>query len=85
LRRRSFRSPRSIIATKAGGLRFKAPKTDRSCRAYASTTYGHSHATQLLLADVHPAVAQERLGHASITTTIDLYVTDDAGRRCGEA
>jgi integrase len=33
----------------------------------------HSHATQLLLAGVHPKVAQERLGHASITTTIDLY------------
>jgi integrase len=38
----------------------------------------HSHATQLLLAGVHPKVAQERLGHATITTTLDLYshVTD---------
>jgi integrase len=33
----------------------------------------HSHATQLMLAGVHPKVAQERLGHASITTTLDLY------------
>jgi Phage integrase family len=33
----------------------------------------HSHATQLLLAGVHPKVTQERLGHASITTTLDLY------------
>jgi integrase len=33
----------------------------------------HSHATQLLLTGVHPKVAQERLGHASITTTLDLY------------
>jgi integrase len=33
----------------------------------------HSHATQLLQAGVHPKVAQERLGHASITTTLDLY------------
>jgi integrase len=33
----------------------------------------HSHATQLLLAGVHPKVAQERLGHATITTTLDLY------------
>jgi integrase len=32
----------------------------------------HSHA-QLLLTGVHPKVAQERLGHASITTTLDLY------------
>jgi integrase len=27
----------------------------------------HSHATQLLLAGVHPKVAQERLGHASMS------------------
>ncbi len=38
----------------------------------------HSHATQMLLAGVHPKIAQERLGHSSITTTLDLYshVTD---------
>ena len=33
----------------------------------------HSHATQLLLSGVHPKVAQERLGHSTITTTLDLY------------
>jgi integrase len=33
----------------------------------------HSHATQLLLAGVHPKVAQERLGHSTVTTTLDLY------------
>jgi site-specific recombinase XerD len=32
----------------------------------------HSHATQLLSAGVHPKVAQERLGHSTITTTLDL-------------
>ena len=38
----------------------------------------HSHATQLLADGVHPKIAQERLGHSSITTTMDLYshVTD---------
>jgi integrase len=47
----------------------------------------HSHATQLLLAGVHPKVAQERLGHASITTTLDLYshvtetMQNDAAKR----
>jgi integrase len=32
----------------------------------------------MLLAGVHPKVAQERLGHSTITTTLDLYshVTD---------
>ena len=33
----------------------------------------HSHATQLLRAGIHPKVAQERLGHATIATTMDLY------------
>jgi integrase len=38
----------------------------------------HSHATQLLERGIHPKIAQERLGHSSITTTLDLYshVTD---------
>ena len=33
----------------------------------------HSHATQLLLTGVHPKVAQERLGHSTISVTLDLY------------
>ncbi len=33
----------------------------------------HSHATQLLAAGIHPKIAQERLGHSTITTTLDLY------------
>jgi len=33
----------------------------------------HSHATQLLAGGVHPKIAQERLGHSTITTTMDLY------------
>lgn len=33
----------------------------------------HSHATQLLAAGVHPKIVQERLGHSTITVTMDLY------------
>ncbi|WP_061935955.1 tyrosine recombinase XerC [Aureimonas sp. AU22] len=33
----------------------------------------HSHATQMLMAGVHPKVASERLGHSRIGITIDLY------------
>ena len=33
----------------------------------------HSHATHLLSSGVHPKVAQERLGHSAISTTIDVY------------
>ena len=33
----------------------------------------HTHATILLQKNVHPKVVQERLGNASITTTMDTY------------
>jgi integrase len=33
----------------------------------------HSHATHMLASGVHPKIAQERLGHASIAITLDLY------------
>jgi integrase len=33
----------------------------------------HAHATHLLATNVHPKIVQERLGHASISMTLDLY------------
>ena len=33
----------------------------------------HAHATALLGAGVHPKVVQERLGHSSISVTMDIY------------
>jgi integrase len=33
----------------------------------------HSHATQLLATGCHPKIAQERLGHAGVSITLDLY------------
>lgn len=33
----------------------------------------HIHATILLKAGVHPKIVQERLGHSSIATTLDIY------------
>jgi integrase len=33
----------------------------------------HAHASHLLAANIHPKVVQERLGHASIRITLDLY------------
>jgi integrase len=33
----------------------------------------HSHATQMLASGIHPNIAQERLGHSSISVTLDLY------------
>ena len=33
----------------------------------------HTHATVMLIQGVHPKVVQERLGHAKMSTTLDLY------------
>ena len=33
----------------------------------------HTHASLLLQAGIHPKIVQERLGHSSITVTIDIY------------
>ncbi len=33
----------------------------------------HGDATQMLTSGIHPKIAQERLGHSTITTTMDLY------------
>jgi integrase len=33
----------------------------------------HTHATELLRAGVHPKIVSERLGHASVTMTLDRY------------
>lgn len=33
----------------------------------------HSHASILLQQNVHPKIVQERLGHSSISTTLDIY------------
>jgi integrase len=33
----------------------------------------HTHTTQLLVAGVHPKVAQERLGHSTVAITMEIY------------
>lgn len=33
----------------------------------------HTHATLLLELGVHPKIVQERLGHSTITTTMNIY------------
>jgi integrase len=50
----------------------------------------HSCASALLKADVHPKIVSERLGHAKISTTLDIYSAieeaqhRDASERLGE-
>jgi integrase len=51
----------------------------------------HTHATHLLVSGVHPKIAQERLGHATVAITLDLYshvlpgMQADAASRVDEA
>jgi integrase len=47
----------------------------------------HTHASLLLKADVHPKVVQERLGHANVQTTLNIYshVAPGMQRRAAEA
>ena len=51
----------------------------------------HSHATQLLRQGVHPKIVSERLGHATISITLDTYshvlpgMQEDAARRVDAA
>ena len=33
----------------------------------------HTHATALLMSGAHPKVVQERLGHSSVSVTLDTY------------
>jgi len=51
----------------------------------------HTHATHLFKEGVHPKIAQERLGHSTISTTLDLYshvmpgMQEDAALRVDKA
>ncbi len=45
-------------------------KAGISCRIH---DLRHTHATMLLRQGVHPKVVQERLGHANVGITLDIY------------
>jgi integrase len=47
----------------------------------------HTHASLLLKADIHPKIVQERLGHANIETTLNIYshVAPNMQHRAAEA
>jgi integrase len=36
---------------------------------------GHSHATEMLSSNIHPKVVQQRLGHSTISVTLDITAT----------
>lgn len=68
------RQPKAI--TKAFGIRIRLAREKLGDDALGHMTLKglrHTHATLLLQAGEHPKVVQERLGHTTITTTMDVY------------
>ena len=55
------------------GKRFRRLVADAGLPTITMRQLRHSHATALLKAGVHPKVVQERLGHSSISVTMDIY------------
>ena len=45
----------------------------RECLKWGAPHFRHSHASLLLAKGIHPKIVQERLGHSSITVTLDKY------------
>lgn len=81
--------PERAVFTIAAGREIRpnhlTRRWERAMTLYRSTTRGahvpdltihglrHTHASHLLAAGVHPKVVQQRLGHSSISITMDLY------------
>lgn len=68
------RQPKAI--TKAFGIRLRLAREALGDDALGHMTIKglrHTHASLLLQAGEHPKVVQERLGHTTITTTMDVY------------
>lgn len=55
------------------GRRFSTLVAGTDLRPIAMRQLRHSHATALLAAGEHPKIVQERLGHSSISITLDAY------------
>jgi integrase len=54
----------------ASNCRTVFKKAGLTCRLH---DLRHTHATMLLRQGVHPKVVQERLGHANVSITLDIY------------
>jgi integrase len=55
------------------GPRFSAAALAHGGRAYHLRELRHTHATLPLQAGIRPKVVSERLGHATISITLDTY------------
>jgi integrase len=72
---------KSVVFANGVGKRMDSANLERAWRSvcekagvrYRFHDLRHLHASELLRHGVHPKVVQERLGHASITMTLDTY------------
>jgi integrase len=72
---------KSVVFANGVGKRIDSANLERAWRSictragvqYRFHDLRHLHASELLRHGVHPKVVQERLGHASITMTLDTY------------
>jgi integrase len=72
---------KSVVFASGVGKRIDSANLERAWRSickkaevqYRFHDLRHLHASELLRHGVHPKVVQERLGHASITMTLDTY------------
>jgi integrase len=61
------------------------------CRLWGIPHKRHTHATLALQEGIHPRIVQERLGHSTISITLDIYshvlptMQEDAAAKIGAA
>lgn len=75
-------SPTALVFSHTDGKPFRPNTVTRAFQAIAKSVglkgarlhdLRHAHATIMLQQGVHPKIVQERLGHSSVATTLDIY------------
>ena len=75
-------SPTDLVFSHPDGKPFRPNSVTRAFQLIAQSVglngvrlhdLRHAHATILLQQGVHPKIVQERLGHSSVSTTLDIY------------
>jgi len=75
-------APTDLVFSHPDGRPFRPNSVTRALQVIAESVglksirlhdLRHAHATILLQQGVHPKIVQERLGHSSVATTLDIY------------
>lgn len=62
-----------LVAAGLGAVEATKRGTERVVSKFRMYDLWHTHATMLLAANVNPKIVSKRLGHASVTLTLDTY------------